>query len=94
MDFRKLNACTDWGAYPLPWLEESFMTLGQAKYSYSSSPSERLRSRLHHILGLFMAFGLSNAPSTFWCLMGRCLEDFNFQTVLVYLRYHNFLQDL
>lgn len=32
-----------------------------------------------------MHFGLSKAPSTFQCLMERCLGDFNSETALVYL---------
>lgn len=40
-------------------------------------------------LGLFkynrMPFGLSYAPHTFQHLIERCLGDFNFETVLVYL---------
>ncbi|MCG8094292.1 MAG: DDE-type integrase/transposase/recombinase [Candidatus Thiodiazotropha endolucinida] len=101
IDFRKLNNKTIKDAYALPRIEETIDTLSGSKYfskldlrsgywqvgikegdkhktAFSAGP-----------LGFFecnrMAFGLTNAPSTFQRLMERCMGDLHLKECLIYL---------
>ncbi|XP_063350112.1 thy-1 membrane glycoprotein [Pelmatolapia mariae] len=100
VDYRKLNAVTHKDAYPLPRIEESLASLGNAKYfstldlasgywQVEVSPPDREKTAFTTPMGLFeftrMPFGLSNAPATFQRLMHVCVREENLQSVLVYL---------
>lgn len=89
MDFRKLNAVSQFDAYPMPRIDDLLEKIGRARYittldlckGYWQVPLEeksREYTAFRTPLGLFqftvMPFGLHGAPATFQRLMDRVLQ--------------------
>ena len=101
IDFRKLNSSTVKDAYSLPRIEETIDSLAGSKYFSkldlrSGYWQVEIREEDKHKtaftvgpLGFYecnrMAFGLTNAPSSFQRLMERCMGDLNLKECLIYL---------
>ena len=100
LDYRKLNAVTRKDSYPLPRIDESLDSLGQAQYfsaldlasgywQIGLSDDAKEKSAFCTPSGLFqfrvMPFGLTNAPATFQRLMERVLTSLNWQICIVYI---------
>ena len=88
VDYRRLNAVTQYDAYPLPRIDETFEALSGSRYfttldlpsSYWQvvTESARIKSAFTVRGSLYlwnvMPFGLCNAPSTFELLMESVLQ--------------------
>ena len=101
MDYHKLNSIMVRDAFPLPRIDEALQAihssswfssfdLAQGYLQLASKESNIKRQHLEPIQwGLYestcMLFGLSNAGSSFCCLMEQCLGDQQFVTLLLYL---------
>ena len=100
IDYRRLNAVTRKDSYPLPRIDDSLDSLGQAKYfstldlasgywQIGLTEEAREKSAFCTTSGLFqfkvMPFGLTNAPATFQRLMERILAGLQWQICLVYI---------
>ena len=100
IDYRKLNSVTLKDSYPLPRIDESLDSLGNAKYfstldlasgywQIALSEDAKTKSAFCTTSGLYqfcvMPFGLTNAPATFQRLMERVLAGLQWQTCLVYI---------
>ena len=99
VEYRRLNAVTQFDAYPLPKIDETFEALSGSRYfttldlpsSYWQvvTESARIKSAFTVRGGLYlwnvMPFGLCNAPSTFERLMESVLQGLQWKTCLVYL---------
>ena len=100
VDFRKINAQTKKDAHPLPRIDDTLDTLGQAKWfsmldlasgycQVEVAPEDCEKTAFATPDGLFqfkvMPFGLSNAPSTFQRLVEKVLSGLHWSTCLVYL---------
>ena len=100
IDYRKINARTIKDSYPLPKIEDLFMTLGSSKYftamdlskAYYQVPlTERAKkiSAFTTPMGLYeferLSFGLVNAPATFQRLMENCFRDMNLVDLIIFL---------
>ncbi|MCG7874805.1 MAG: RNase H-like domain-containing protein, partial [Candidatus Thiodiazotropha endolucinida] len=101
IDFRKLNARTVPDAYSLPRIDETIDCLAGSKYfskldlraSYWQVPvREQDKNKTAFSVGPLgfyecnrMAFGLTNAPSTFQRLMERCMGELNLRDCLIFL---------
>jgi aromatic ring-opening dioxygenase LigB subunit len=76
-------------AYPLPRIEEALDTLHETKYYASLDLSQEYHQVATDERGLYeyprMPMGLSNSASTFQKIMEACLNDNNFQILLIYL---------
>ena len=100
VDYRRLNSVTQFDAYPLPRIDETFEALSGARFfttldllsgywQVGLTPEARLKSAFVVRSGLYlwnvMPFGLCNAPSTFERLMETVLRGLQWQSCLVYL---------
>ena len=100
IDYRKINARTIKDSYPLPKIEDLFMTLGSSKYfsamdlskAYYQVPlTERAKkiSAFTTPMGLYeferLSFGMVNAPATFQRLMENCFRDMNLVDLIIFL---------
>ncbi len=100
VDYRKVNAVTEFDAYPLPRIDETLEALGGARFfttldllsgywQVGLTPEARLKSAFCVRGGLYlfnvMPFGLCNAPSTFERLMETVLQGLQWRSCLVYL---------
>jgi len=100
LDYRSLNDVTRKDAYPLPRIDDSLDSLGNAKYfstldlaagywQVEMDDDARNKSAFITHSGLYawnvLPFGLCNAPSTFERLMERVLAGLRWETLLVYL---------
>ncbi|KAK7930573.1 hypothetical protein WMY93_006968 [Mugilogobius chulae] len=89
IDFRKLNAVSEFDAYPMPRIDELLERIGSARYittldlckgywQVPLDPSSRPYTAFRTPAGLFqftvMPFGLHGAPATFQRLMDKVLE--------------------
>ena len=101
IDFRKLNARTKKGSYPLPCIQEMLESL-EGSHIFSSfnfklgfwqvemdEASKQYTTFTVGSLGFFecerMLFGLCNVPTTFQRLMQNCLSELNLTYCLIYL---------
>jgi hypothetical protein len=100
VDYRKLNAVTQFDSYPLPRIDETLDHLSGAQWfttldlisgywQVGLTPEAKLKSAFCTRSGLYlwkvMPFGLCNAPSTFERLMERVLQGLQWHTCLVYI---------
>ena len=100
IDFRKVNDLTKKDAHPLPRIDDTLDTLGEAQWfstldlasgywQVEMDPADREKTAFATPDGLYqfrvMPFGLCNAPGTFQRLMERVLRGLHWRTCLVYL---------
>lgn len=100
VDYRRLNAITTKDVYPLPRIDDSIHSLGQAKifstldltssyWQIELDDDAKPRSAFICRGGLYefirMPFGLTNAPATMQRLMDSVLAGLKWQVCLVYL---------
>ena len=100
MDYQKLNSITVRDAFPLPRIDEALQAvhssnwfssfdLAQGYLQLAMEESIKKTAFRAGSMGLYefthMPFGLSNAGSSFCCLMEQCLGDQQFVTLLLYL---------
>ena len=100
VDYRKLNAITVKDHYPIPKIEDIFLTLGGNKYFSSldlqsgywqvaMNPDDIPKTAFATWNGLYeflvLPFGLCNAPSTFERLMEKVLQGLLWKFCFVYL---------
>ena len=100
VDYRKVNAVTEFDAYPLPRIDETLEALGEARFfttmdllsgywQVGLTPEARLKSAFCIRGGLYlfnvMPFGLCNAPSTFERLMETVLQGLQWRSCFVYI---------
>ena len=101
VDYQKLNSITVRDAFPLPRIDEALQVVhssnwfssfdlaqGYLQLAMEESDIKKTAFRAGST-GLYkfthMLFGLSNAGSSFCCLMEQCLGDQQFVTLLLYL---------
>ena len=100
IDFRKVNDLTKKDAHPLPRIDDTLDTLGEAQWfstldlasgywQVGVDPADREKTAFATPDGLYqfrvMPFGLCNAPGTFQRLMEHVLRGLHWCTCLVYL---------
>ena len=100
VDFRKLNGVTRKDAQPLPRIDDTLDTLGQAclfstldlasgYWQVQVDPKDQEKTAFVTPFGLYqfrvMPFGLSNAPATFQRLLEHVLSGLHWSICLVYL---------
>jgi hypothetical protein len=100
VDYRRLNAVTEFDCYPLPRIDETLDHLSGAQWfttldlisgywQVGMTSEARSKSAFCTRSGLYlwkvMPFGLCNAPSTFERLMERVLQGLQWHTCLVYI---------
>jgi hypothetical protein len=99
-DLRGVNSVTKKDGYPIPRIDETLESLGQAKvyasldlasgyWQVQMSPESKDKTEFCTRKGLFqwerMPFGLTNAVATFQRLMQNILVDMQFTNCLVYI---------
>ena len=100
IDFRKVNDLTRKDAQPLPRIDDTLDTMGEACYfstldlasgywQVALDPNDKEKTAFATPFGLYqfrvMPFGLCNAPATFQCLMEQVLAGLHWTCCLVYL---------
>ena len=100
VDYRRVNAVTQYDAYPLPRIDESLDALAGSKYfstldlvsGYWQVPlTEDAKEKSAFVTrnGLWrwkvLPFGLTSAPATFQRLMEKVLHGLHWKTLLLYL---------
>ena len=100
VDYRKLNAVTQYDAYPLPRIDESLDALSGSHYfstldlvsgywQVPLSEDAKEKSAFTTRYGLWrwkvLPFGLTSAPATFQRLMEKVLHGLHWRTLLLYL---------
>ena len=100
VEFRKVNDATKKDAHPLPRIDDTLDTLGEAQWftildltsgywQVEVAPADREKTAFATPDGLYqfrvMPFGLCNTPGTFQRLMERVLQGLHCSTCLVYL---------
>ena len=100
VDYRRLNELTEFDAYPLPRIDETFEALSGALYfstldllsgywQVGLTSDAQLKSAFCVRSGLYlwnvMPFGLCNAPPTFERLMETVLSGLQWKSCLIYL---------
>ena len=100
VDYRRLNSVTVRDSYPLPRMDESIDSLGEAKYfttldanaGYNQvklAEKDRPKSAFVCHEGLYqyirMPFGMTNAPATFQRTLDIVLSRFKWKSCLVYI---------
>jgi len=100
VDYRRLNAVTKKDSYPIPRMEDCIDSLGDARvfsridcnagyWQIPMAPDDIDKTAFTCHMGtyeyLIMAFGLTNAPTTFQRALDIILSGMTWQTCLVYL---------
>ena len=100
IDYRRINDLSKKDAYPLPRIDETLETLGDAEWfctmdlasgywQIKMKEEDKPKTAFVTRKGLFqfkvMPFGLCNAPATFQRLMDRVLVGLQWEQCLVYL---------
>ena len=101
IDFRRLNARTKKDAYPLPHMQETIESMvGAWHFSCMDLKSGFWQVKMDKesrqytaftvgSMGIYeflrMPYGLCNTPTTFQCLMQKCLGELNLMYTLIYL---------
>ena len=100
VDYRKLNAVTQYDAYPLPRIDESLDALSGSQFfstldlvagywQVPLSEDAREKSTFTTRNGLrrwkVLPFGLTSGPATFQRLMEKGLQGMHWRTLLLYL---------
>jgi hypothetical protein len=100
IDYRQLNKVTIKNKYPFPRIDDMFDQLGgtsifskiymksgyhQVRIKGEDIHKTTFRTRYRHYEFMLVAFGLTNAPATFMCLMNNVLSKFLDKFVLVFI---------
>jgi hypothetical protein len=100
IDFRQLNKVTVKNKFPLPWIDDLFDQLNDAKifskidlrsgYHQVRIKEEDInktsfRTRYGHYEFTVVPFGLSNAPTIFMCLMNGVFREYQNKFFIVFL---------
>ncbi|CAI7788782.1 unnamed protein product [Closterium sp. NIES-54] len=100
VDYRGLNKITVKNRYPLPWIDELFEQVGEARYfskldlrlgyhqvriQSEDIPKTAFRTRYGHYEFRVLPFGLTNAPATFQGMMQSIFSDFIDKFLVVFI---------
>jgi hypothetical protein len=100
IDYRQLNKMTIKNKYPLPRINDLFNQVGgamifsnldsrssyhQVRIKYEDINKTTFRTRYGHYKFIVIHFGLTNAPTTFMCLVNSIFSQYLDKFVLVFI---------
>jgi hypothetical protein len=100
IDYRQLKKMTIKNKYPLPRINDMFNQVGRAKIfskldlrsgyhqvriKYEGIRKTSFRTRYGHYEFIVIPFGLTNAPTTFMCLMNNIFSQYLDKFILVFI---------